>query len=401
VRIALVSYEFPPATALGGIATYVDEVSRALVQAGAEVEVFCGGSEATEALREGRRIHQVPGTRAQFPVQVAERLATRHRQRPFTVMEGPDYLAEAWECHEAAPELPYVVKLHTPTGLMPRLQSRRPGDLALVWLRRRWFELKMGRRLPPAPESAMLARERRNAASARRLVAPSEAIAQATRRLWRLPATRYSLVPYPYAPDRAWLDLSIPDVGQGVVFWGRLEYRKGVDVLAAAWPQVRRAVPEATLALVGSDAASPRAGKSMANWLQADLGLGPDMGVTWLGPRRRVDLPATVAGSAVAVFPSRWESFGYVALEAMAGGRAVVCSSGSGLAELVGQGRWGTLVPPGQAAPLASALIALLQDPERRRRLAEQARLEALIPYAPATIAKLQLADYEAVVRAI
>jgi len=67
----------------------------------------------------------------------------------------------------------------------------------------------------------------------------------------------------------------------------------------------------------------------------------------------------------VVAVPSHFEGFGLVAAEAMAAGRPVVASAVDGLAEVVEDGVTGLLVPPGDSAALAAALIDLLQHPAK------------------------------------
>jgi glycosyltransferase involved in cell wall biosynthesis len=73
--------------------------------------------------------------------------------------------------------------------------------------------------------------------------------------------------------------------------------------------------------------------------------------------------------------PSLYEGGpGFVYLEAMACGLPVIGTSGSGIEEVVVPGVNGLLVPPGDDAVLAEALLTLLQDPERTLRMGRQAR---------------------------
>jgi glycogen(starch) synthase len=76
----------------------------------------------------------------------------------------------------------------------------------------------------------------------------------------------------------------------------------------------------------------------------------------------------------MAVFPSLWEAFGFVCVEAMALGCPVLASSGSGFEEIIVDGTSGYLVPPGNAEILSDKMIRILEDPEGRTRVGAGAR---------------------------
>ena len=151
-------------------------------------------------------------------------------------------------------------------------------------------------------------------------------------------------------------------------FVGRLTGQKGVDVLLNAFAIVHRALPTARLLLIGDgpqrDALAVLAG-----------GLQISAAVHFAGWRE--DARAQMAALNVLAIASRWEGFGLVTLEAMQAGVAVVASRVSALPEIVLDGETGLLVPAANAAKLAAALLALLQDPQRAMQLGENGRLRA------------------------
>ena len=149
---------------------------------------------------------------------------------------------------------------------------------------------------------------------------------------------------------------------------GRLVPVKGLDVLLDAFAEARRSVPELSLEVAGEGP------------LRAGLEARAGDGVSFLG---RVAPAAPVYERSLAVVvPSRGEGFGMVALEAMERGRAVVASRVGGLPELVEDGVTGLLVPPGDAAALAAALVELGADPARARALGAAGRERALAEFA-------------------
>ncbi|BCY15472.1 glycosyltransferase family 4 protein [Actinoplanes sp. L3-i22] len=138
-----------------------------------------------------------------------------------------------------------------------------------------------------------------------------------------------------------------------VLFVGRLEHVKGVDVLLRAFRQVVAEHPAARLTVVGDGADRAR--------LEAE---NADLGVTFTGWLPAEGVAERVAASSVVVLPSLWpENFPTVALEALQAGRALVASRVGGLPELIGPDN-GLLVPPGDPDALATALNMLLGRPE-------------------------------------
>jgi D-inositol-3-phosphate glycosyltransferase len=101
--------------------------------------------------------------------------------------------------------------------------------------------------------------------------------------------------------------------------------------------------------------------------------MGLDDLVLFLGKRDQTNLPYYYSAADVLIMPSHYESFGMVALEAMACGTPVVASQVGGLAFLVQDGVTGFVVPDDNPDQLADRLTRLLKDSELRTRLGFQA----------------------------
>ncbi|HUH12246.1 MAG TPA: glycosyltransferase family 4 protein [Longimicrobiales bacterium] len=141
---------------------------------------------------------------------------------------------------------------------------------------------------------------------------------------------------------------------------------KGHPVLLEAIPGVRERVPGAVFLLAGG-------GPLAEEIAVAAKGAGP--AVRMLGHRE--DMPALMAAADAVCLPSRAEALPTVLLEAAAAARPVVASRVGGVPEVVEHGRTGLLVPPGDPAALATALLELLEAPARRRALGEAALIRA------------------------
>ena len=103
MRIALVSYEYPPETGYGGIGTYVHQAAHMLAERGHEVEVFAGAKTESRSLEDGKvLLHRaLPDERKDFHKAIAPVFAQRHQAKAFDIVEGPEFRADTLE-HTAA-----------------------------------------------------------------------------------------------------------------------------------------------------------------------------------------------------------------------------------------------------------------------------------------------------------
>jgi glycosyltransferase involved in cell wall biosynthesis len=158
-----------------------------------------------------------------------------------------------------------------------------------------------------------------------------------------------------------------------VLFVGNLEPRKQLDVLLHAMVQVRRAVPDAQLAIVGSGAAAGLDDQTRRlRRLACELDL--EAAVRFTGSVDADTLVRWYAAADVFALPSSSEAQGIVALEAMACGVPVVASAVGGLLGTIDDGHDGYLVPAGDANALADRLVAVLANRPAQLTLGRAAR---------------------------
>ena len=151
-----------------------------------------------------------------------------------------------------------------------------------------------------------------------------------------------------------------------VVFVGRLEHYKGVDLLLDAWLHVRSVRPGARLLIAGSGTA----GDEMRARAR-DAGFGDS--VSFAGFVSEEEKVAWMQRATVVVQPSRKEGWGLTVLEANACGTPVVATDVPGLRDSVRHGTSGLLAAPNPGS-LATCLLSVLSDDELRARLAGGAR---------------------------
>lgn len=143
-----------------------------------------------------------------------------------------------------------------------------------------------------------------------------------------------------------------------VLFIGNDFVRKGGEVLLEAFRAVKEAVPEAILQLVGTE-----------------HHVAAQDGVQVLGRiHDRTRIAQLYAEASVFTMPSYFDPYALVLLEAMAFGLPTVATPSCGIPEIVVDGSTGYLVPPGDAAAVADAIIRLLTDPDLADRLGAAGR---------------------------
>ena len=189
---------------------------------------------------------------------------------------------------------------------------------------------------------------------------------------------------HPVPKDEARAALGMPADHQLVLFVGRIEPLKGIDTLieamAMAFKHREDLRGKVELAIIGGDVSDdPSKMTAEMNRLQTlRRELGVEDLVTFLGKQDQTTLPLYYSAAEALVVPSHYESFGMVAVEALASGTPVIASDVGGLSTIVDDGVTGFLVPDQQPEILADRLEFLLQvDPLRRafgRRAVEAAQ---------------------------
>jgi D-inositol-3-phosphate glycosyltransferase len=151
-----------------------------------------------------------------------------------------------------------------------------------------------------------------------------------------------------------------------LVFVGRIDPLKGADRLLEAVPQLGN-FPNLRLVIIGGDESS-RAEVAKLRRLSAALGI--EDRVIFTGTVKQAELPDYYSAADVCVMPSYYESFGLVALEALACGTPVVAADIGDLKNIVRPGRTGYIVATNEPAALADGIGCVLSWPPRDRESA-------------------------------
>lgn len=159
-----------------------------------------------------------------------------------------------------------------------------------------------------------------------------------------------------------------------LLFVGRLERRKGVDVLLDAVGVLVGEGLDVALTLVGPDSAATETGSTYREAFLSEASAEVAARVQFAGPVSDARLHELLAGADVVVQPSRYESHGIVLVEAMMFGRPIVTTTGGGIPEVVERDGNALLAEPGDVASLVAALRTVVGSAELRGRLGARSR---------------------------
>jgi D-inositol-3-phosphate glycosyltransferase len=357
---------------------YVRDLTRQLGQMGIQVDVFTRSQDehvphVLHDLGYGNRVVHVPsGPEVPLPKQELAGYLPQfvNGVLEFANSKGWSYdlvHSHYWMSGLAALDLkarwnvPVVHMYHT-LGVMKQRVARQPAE---------------------AEGSYRLEGEQQVLRQADRIVAATPAELAQLQWLYQADTNKVVVIPpgvdvsrfYPIPADEAKEFIGVPPCERVVLFVGRIEPLKGIETLIEAIALMRRQGVYVCLSVIGGD---PDGGPETQNAEMARLKVmseqaGVDDLVTFLGKRSQDTLPYYYSAAEAVVVPSHYESFGMVALEAMACGTPVVASQVGGLAYLVQDEVTGYTVPVDEPQELAMRLRTLLEEPALRQKLGSQA----------------------------
>ncbi|MFQ5614021.1 MAG: glycosyltransferase [Anaerolineae bacterium] len=386
-RIAMLSVHTCPLAMLGGKETggmnvYVRELTREFSRRGVAVDVF---------------------TRSQDPEIPHTGSLIGPNGRVFHIVAGPE---RPYDKNEIFNHLPQFVRgvrevaategvrydiLHSHywlSGLVAR-DLRRAWGIPIVQMFHTLAEMK--NRVAQTPEE-MESRRRHDCEGeimhfADRLVAATPIEKGQMAGLYGADPAKISIVPpgvdlerfRPRPRAEARTKIGTPPDHQMILFAGRIQPLKGIDTLIQAMALVMERRPELhhhiCLCIIGGDpdldSTYEHSELKRLHSLKESLGIG-DL-VTFLGAKDQDTLVHYYTAASVVVVPSHYESFGMVALEAMACGTPVIASDVGGLSYNVKDGFNGYLVPNGNPVALADKIALLLEHRSLRDELGQQA----------------------------
>jgi len=383
LKILMLSWEFPPRT-VGGLGRAVHDLSRSLVQEGHEIHVVTAPAEGTESYTAvaGVHVYRVDAsllTDTEFLPwvdQLNREMAVVGERLAHTV--SPDVIhAHDWLVGRAAMQLQDTLGLPLAVTIHATEHGRHRG-------------------IHNELQKNIHNRETELMHQANTIILCSQYMAGEVVKVFGIDPAKLHMIPNGVEPAA----LSVPprpgessrigrDAEKVIAFLGRLVPEKGVQVLLEAMPAVVRRFPGARVVIGGR---GPY--EETLRQLAQDLGLGSQ--VTFAGFLTEPGRNRLLSQSRVAVFPSLYEPFGIVALEAMASRVPVIVSDTGGLMEVVEHGIDGFKVHPDRPDLLAEYINLILANPGLASELCGRAWRKVLTVYDWKYIAQETVAVYAA-----
>jgi D-inositol-3-phosphate glycosyltransferase len=354
----------------GGMNVYVREVSRELGRMGLDVDVFTRSQnpeiERVVQLAPGVRVVHLPaGPEAPMP-----------REDIYRYLDEFVNALDLWRLRDGV-EYDLIHGHYWLSGVAGlRLRTRWGSPLLQMFHTLGQMKNSVARTADELEPELRIAAEGRIIAAADRIIAANPVEREHLAAYYGADRERVAVIPCgvdtelftPAAPAAAKARLGLPEAPL-LVYVGRLAPIKGLETLLESMALLPA---RPFLLIVGGDQDEPQNGHvAHLRRLVATLDLTDS--VRFLGAQPQERLRLFYAASEATVMPSYYESFGMVALEAMACGSPVIASNVGGLTTTVRDGVTGFLVPDGDAAAFAGAIARVLADGDLRWRLGREA----------------------------
>lgn len=396
MRIALLSFEYPPETGFGGIGTYAWYQARALAKLGHEVHVLAGATDTTTLrssahdgltvfrfradggwMRQLKRLdrHRLWWTKNRLENGWCMHLGLKELRRRFEydVVEMPECGGEGLLINWLQ-RAKTVMKFHSPAELiMSTYDVRKADQRACSWVE------KVGIRGAGAFTSCskFLADEVRTKMGVRR---PIDVI--------------YNGIDLELFDAEEQIDarakFGLPRDKPVIFFAGRMEKRKGIHLC----PEIVESIlkkHDVAFAFAGSDLFGVME-KELLPRIRSQQLKGS---IHYLGKLTLQEVGSCLRQSDIYFIPSLWENCPYSCIEAMAAGRAIVASDAGGLPELIQDGENGLIARSGEAPEFVRQLERLLADRALRERLGAAARRSVEQRYTDVGIAQQSLDSWK------
>jgi glycogen(starch) synthase len=382
VKIALITYEYPPHRGKGGIATYMKQVAQLLAKNNLVIHVFSSiDGEALCEESDNVIIHWISSHCPEdFRHKVVPEFKRVNSLVEFDFIESPEINANASKIKEEFPEIPLIVRIHAPNVIVEK--AKLFYTPFLVKLRFFMGAIKRGR-----IDLGYWARYEKNndldykfVCSADIVTAPSIWMQNWVVENWKIRNLNVYVFPNLYVPTRELLDIPIAKghPHKTILFYGRLNVLKGCVNLARCMRAILNEYLDWNFRIVGDDGPGPYPySKGMKQWIIDHLGHLSER-VEFNDGVSYDNMHLYFENCEIVLIPSLFESFSYVCMESMAAGKAIVGSNVGGMSEIIKNHQTGLLINPHSVNEIIDTVCSLIKDADYCFCLSENARKDII-----------------------
>lgn len=389
MRVLVFSWEYPPLS-IGGLAQHVFDLTQAMAHQGDEIHIITRGDAGTPEYQEvgGVHVYRVNPFRVsstdfvtwvmQLNMAMVERaIGLMEELDQVDIIHAHDWLvAYAAKVCKHAYKIPLIATIHaTEWGRHNGLHNDLQRHISNIeW----WLTYESWR-----------------------VICCSQYMQDQLKKIFQLPNDKLRIIPNGVDPKNFQFDPQTQvkreqyaTVQEKMIYYvGRLVPEKGVQVLLEAMPKILHYHPQTKLVIAGKGSFEGE----LKNQVQR---MGLSERVSFVGYVDDTARNSLYHYADVAVFPSLYEPFGIVALEAMAAQTPVVVSDTGGLSEIISHQENGMKAYVGNANSLADCILHCLLNPESAQAMREQAYQDVLQNYQWFAIAKETHRVYQEVIEA-
>ena len=338
MKICFVHEEYPLETNFGGIATYQKIMASYYASQGDLVTVIARGNEDACYYEDGVKVYRIKSLNdsnditsiKEFRKKVALLLVKLQTSNEIEIIETPDWGATT-VYFEKYRKVPLIIRLHTPLK---------------IWLLYNNNNFGIATKLLLNSESFMLSK-------ADTITSCSTLLRDMVNFQYNL-KRRISVIPNPYNAKDFYLDNNY-SVNKNIIYIGSLEERKGVIIFAKALNIILKEIKDNKVYIVGKDTKRNTLNTSTKELMLSIINKCFHNRIIFVGQVDNKRINYYLNNSFLAVFPSLFDNFPYVILEAMTTGKYVVCSDNIGIKDICSKNKY--LFATGNYLDLANKVI--------------------------------------------
>ena len=340
----------------------------------ADVHVFAGSHLQTSCRIENNvAVHRVECTGPQdFQKNVLTVFENEHILSPFQIIESAEIHANALEIKTKFPDLLLIVRLHAGNWLVESFKKKYvplQNKLRFFFgaLRRGKWDLGYWRKYDFKNDT-----DYQFVNTADVITAPTLHMKNWAMQQWKIDANHLKVLENPFVENKLFNAACTNNEEQTIIFYGRLNVLKGLITATKAMKQILKNNPGWNWLVVGDDGNAADGRSSMKAWMKQEL-KGLEAQIFFYDNIAHDQLPLYLKKSSIVLIPSLFESYSYVTIEAMCAGKALVGSSGTGVASLIQHNVSGLLTDPYKVHAWYKAIQRLIDDKAIRNKLGEAA----------------------------